>query len=588
MKSRVLTELSIQDFAIIDKISITFDEGLTVLSGETGAGKSIIIDAIQLLAGGRGSVEFVRYGAKKADIQGLFTIDNSNHPIYEKSQAYGIEIQNDIVLRRTITANGKSICRVNSKLVTLAILKEFGKTLIDIHSQHETQSLMDTDNHIHLLDLYDPERIGQAKKEYSILYEQLSTLKKKYRKLSENEQETAQRLDLLQFQMNELENAKLEPHEDEVLAEERNSLANFERIHAALQHAYNALYGEQRGLEWVNNAQMALQDNSNIDPFIAEKSEEIANYYFGLEELTHDIGHHIETLAFDSERLNEIESRLDEINRLKKKYGATVDEILQYMSQIEEEIEEINNKDSHLSKLENQINDKAKDAYLEAKELHDLRQKAADSLTKEIHEELKGLYLEKATFSVSFLLQDKDIGVKRDDYQDIRLHENGFDQINFMISTNPGEPIKELSKVASGGELSRIMLALKKIFARHQGVTSVIFDEVDTGVSGRVAQAIAEKIHHISQQSQVLCITHLPQVAAMADTHKLIEKQVDNNHTSTKVIELSVDYQVNELARMITGTKLTETAIEHGREMLEMAVNFKSKNKHNYKEKARK
>ncbi|NBJ70204.1 MULTISPECIES: DNA repair protein RecN [Clostridia] len=570
----MLTELSIQDFAIINKLSITFHEGLTVLTGETGAGKSIIIDAVQLLAGGRGSVEFVRHGAKKADIEGLFIIEDESHPVYNVCQQYGIECEDhQLVLRRTMTANGKSICRVNSKLVTLAILREFGKTLIDIHSQHETQSLTDPEQHIELLDLYQPELINKAKDEYFNLYEQLSNLKNRYRKLSENEQETAQRLDLLQFQLKELEQAQLQPNEDEQLEEERNTLANYERIYSALQLAYNSLYGEQKGLDWVNQAQIALQDNSKFDSSIAEKAEEIANYYFGLEELTYDLGNLIELLQYNPERLNEIEARLSEINRLKKKYGATVSEMLTYMAKIEEEIEQINNKDSHLSKLEEQIKEKAKDAFLEAQELHDIRQAAAMALTKEIHKELKDLYLDKAQFKVDFAENKLD----QREALDKQLHKNGLDHITFLISTNPGEPLKPLNKVASGGELSRIMLSLKKIFARHQGVTSVIFDEVDTGVSGRVAQAIAEKIYHISQESQVLCITHLPQVAAMADTHKLIEKEVMDHRTSTSVHELTRELQINELARMITGTKLTETAVDHGREMLEMAIQFKSK-----------
>ncbi|AUJ26315.1 MULTISPECIES: DNA repair protein RecN [Virgibacillus] len=569
----MLTELSIQDFAIINKLSVTFNEGLTVLTGETGAGKSIIIDAVQLLAGGRGSVEFVRHGAKKADIEGLFIIDHDSHPVYTICEQYGIESEDQqLVLRRTITANGKSICRVNSKLVTLAVLREFGRTLIDIHSQHETQSLMNPEHHLDLLDLYQPELINKAKKEYLKLYDQLSKLKNRYRKLSENEQETAQRLDLLQFQLRELEEAQLQPNEDKQLEEERNTLANFERIYSSLQLAYNSLYGEQKGLDWVNQAQIALQDNSNYDASLAQKAEDIANYYYGLEELTYDLGNQIETLQFDPERLNEIEARLNEINRLKRKYGPTVSDMLTYMAKIEEEVEEISNKDSHISKLEQQIKEKAKDAFLEAQELRDIRIKAAEALTKEIHEELKDLYLGKTEFKVDFA---KNIEPQKE--LDKHLHKNGMDDVTFLISTNPGEPPKPLNKVASGGELSRIMLSLKKIFARHQGVTSVIFDEVDTGVSGRVAQAIAEKIYHISQKSQVLCITHLPQVAAMADTHKLIEKEVMNQRTSTTVHELSQKLQINELARMITGTKLTDTAVDHAREMLEMAIQFKGK-----------
>lgn len=565
----MLTELSIRDFAIIDEIAITFNEGLTVLTGETGAGKSIIIDAIQLLAGGRGSVEFVRHEAKKAEIEGLFSIESSEHPIFTAASHYGIDIQDgQVVLQRTITSSGKSICRVNSKLVTLAILREFGKTLIDIHSQHETQSLMDTENHIDFLDMYEPQLISKAKEEYTQLYNKLISLKKRYQHLNDNEQEMAHRLDLLEFQMSELEAAELTPNEDELLEEERTSLANFERVYTALQDAYNALYGDQKGLEWLNQAQLALQDNSRFDAFIGEKAEEVSNYYFSLEELTYEIRSQIDTLQFDPDRLNDIESRLDEIGRLKKKYGSTVNEIIEYMAKIEEEVEQITNKDSHLNALLQQIEELEKDALLEAQQLHEIRKKAANSLTEEIYSELKGLYLEKASFSIEFDANGME--------SKPRLHKNGFDHIRFLISTNTGEPLKELTKVASGGELSRIMLALKKIFSKHQGVTSVIFDEVDTGVSGRVAQAIAEKIYQISSDSQVLCITHLPQVAAMADTHKFIEKNEKNKRTSTNVKELTVVEQIEELSRMITGTKLTETAKDHAKEMLDLASAFKS------------
>jgi len=566
----MLTELSIRDFAIIDQISITFHEGLTVLTGETGAGKSIIIDAIQLLAGGRGSVDFVRHGSKKAEIEGLFSVDSSNHPVYKKGNQFGVEITDgQIVLERTITAGGKSICRVNGKLVTLAILKEFGKTLIDIHSQHETQSLMDPDNHLDLLDMYDPVVTVKAKEEYGKLFKKLVELKNRYKKLSENEQEAAHRLDLLEFQKKELEEANLQPNEDETLEEERNTLSNYERIFKSLNDAYYALYGEQKGLEWINQAQLSLQESSKYDPFIAEKAEEIANNYYSLEEMTFVIRNQIDSLQYDPDRLNEIEARLNDINRLKKKYGSTVDEMLEYSAKIEEEIEELSNKDSFLASLEKQIEETEKDAYLEAKQLHDIRENSAKSLTNEIHKELKGLYLDKASFSISFDVAS--------DPNYPKLHKNGFDHIRFLISTNPGEPLKELSKTASGGELSRIMLVLKKIFAKHQGVTSVIFDEVDTGVSGRVAQAIAEKIYQISNDSQVLCITHLPQVAAMADTHKFIQKEEKSNRTHTKVSELSKDEQINELGRMITGTKMTDTAKDHAKEMLELASSYKQK-----------
>ncbi|MGM8365088.1 DNA repair protein RecN [Virgibacillus sp. W0181] len=572
----MLTELSIKDFAIIDRISITFQNGLTVLTGETGAGKSIIIDAVGLLAGERGSVHYVRHGTKQAEIQGLFILDesNSNHPIYALMHEYGLEMEDGmLVIHRIITDSGKSICRVNGKLVTLTILKKLGSTLIDIHGQHETQTLMDRSKYIHLLDLYAQESIQHVKEEYTTLYDELQAVKKEYKRLSENEQEITQRLDLLQFQANELEQAELHEDEDVNLEKERAYLVNFEKIFLGVQDAYNALYGDRKGLEWLNKAKIALEENRSFDPFIAEKADKLTDHYFLIEELSADLRDFKDSLQFDTAQLDAIEERLDEINRLKRKYGSSVNEILEYRLKVNKEIEQIKNKDFHLTNLIKEIDKLVNKAVKKAAQLHNLRKKAAHALELDIHNELKHLYLENTLFSIKF--HDK----PTENLNENDLNHNGYDIIQFMISTNSGEPLKELNKVASGGELSRIMLALKGIFARHQGVTSVIFDEVDTGVSGRVAQAIAEKIYETSLTSQVLCITHLPQVASMADTHQLIEKKESESRTSTVVKELTINEKAEELSRMITGREITEAAAEHAQEMLLSAKKFKSKQK---------
>lgn len=567
----MLTQLSIRNFAIIDEISITFDEGLTVLTGETGAGKSIIIDAVQMLAGGRASTQYIRHGANKAELEALFFIEDETHKSYEVAEQFGISISDSmLVLERIITNKGKSICRVNGKLVTLAILREFGKTLIDIHSQHETQSLMDKDQHLSLLDYYAFEHLKQTKNEYNQLFQKYKKLKEQIKELTTNEQQLSHRLDLLTFQKKEIEEANLMPNEDEVLEKERSQLVNFEKIYVSVNAAYNALYGEQKGLDWLNEARVSLEENSSSDPFIKEKSDSLNDCYFLIEELAFELRSFADQLHFDEARLNEIESRLDEINRLKRKYGSTVNEILEYLAEIDDEIEKIMNKENHIYELEQQLLEVTHDAYLEAKQLHDLRKKYAKKLIDEIHDELNGLYLEQATFDIQF---ESNI---TDNMAEVQLHENGIDRIHFLISTNKGEPLMDLTEVASGGELSRIMLALKKIFSKHQGVTSVIFDEVDTGVSGRVAQAMAEKIYHISINSQVLCITHLPQVAAMADSHKFIKKIEDKERVTTSVADLSIKEQIEELSRMITGTELTETALNHGRELLDLAKKYKS------------
>ncbi|UOQ42570.1 DNA repair protein RecN [Halobacillus salinarum] len=572
----MLTELSIRDFAIIDEVSITFKEGLTVLTGETGAGKSIIIDAIQLLAGGRGSVEFVRHGTKKAEIEGLFIVEDA-HPVYKKAGQFGIDISEDgmVVLQRTITNQGKSICRVNGKLVTLAILKEFGQSLIDIHSQHETQSLMDPDRHIELLDLFSAEQLSSSIEDYQSVFEKYQMLNKRFKELSENEQEMAQRLDLLEFQFRELQEAELVPKEDEELSDERNKLMNYEKIYQGIHDAYHSLYGEQKGLDWLSHAMTSLESTADFDEQLSKLSEELSNAYYVIEEITFQLSSQMNELEFDPERLNQIEGRLNEINRLKKKYGQTVENMLEYASRIEEEIDEIKNKDSHLHRLEQQIHELGQDAVLDAKNIHDIRKISSEKLAEYVHEELKDLYLEKAAFEVDIQIKEGKSTDPVFEDRHVKLQKNGFDIVKFLITTNPGEPLKELHKVASGGEMSRIMLALKRIFSRHQGVTSVIFDEVDTGVSGRVAQAIAEKIYGISKGSQVLCISHLPQVAAMADTHVRIEKQVHDDRTSTVVKEMNEEEKAEEISRMITGAELTETTFEHAKELLAMASKHK-------------
>ncbi|MDC3414442.1 DNA repair protein RecN [Aquibacillus sp. 3ASR75-11] len=570
----MLIELSIKDFAIIDEISITFHNGLTVITGETGAGKSIIIDAIQLLTGGRGSVEYVRHGKSKTDIEGLFTIENKDHPVYGKGSQFGIDIKDDgmVVLQRSITSNGKSICRVNGKLVTLAILKEFGKALIDIHSQHETQSLMDPERHIELLDLYNKDKIDHIKKEYSRLFQKLESFKKRYKQLNQNEQEMAQRLDLLEFQVKEIQQAELSPDEDDHLSEERNSLANFEKIFNGLQDAYNALYGEQRGLDWLSLALTGLESASEFDETIEKIRSQFSDQYYLVEEMTFQIRNRLDELDFNPNRLNQLESRLNEINRLKKKYGTSVNDMLEYLSKVEDEIDQIKNRESHIQNIGQEVSEIGKDTLLEAEHLHEKRKEAAAELTTAIYRELKDLYLEKASFDVSIKKREGSV----EDPIISKLHASGMDIVRFLITTNPGEPLKELHKIASGGELSRIMLALKKIFSRHQKVTSVIFDEVDTGVSGRVAQSIAEKIYDVSSGSQVLCISHLPQVAAMADTHLLIEKKVEGERTYTIVKELSKEDRSDEISRMITGAEQTKTTKQHAKELINLAEKFKN------------
>ncbi len=561
----MITELTIRNFAIIDDVSITFHNGLTVLTGETGAGKSIIIDAVQLLTGGRGSIEYVRHGAEKAEITGLFTMESDYTSIYSLAENYGISLTDDmLILERTITKQGKSICRINGKLVTLTILRAFGQAIVNIHSQHDTIQLMDRTTHLPLLDTYQKDIITHYKEKYITLYDHYVQLENEMNDLNHSEQEMAHRIDLLQFQLNELEAADLQENELNQLTTERNHLQNFEKIYHTVNEAYFSLYGEQKGLEWVDVAQATLQNGKDLDPFVAKKAEELSNAYYQIEEIHFALRDFTDNLHFDEARLNEIEARLDELNRLGKKYGATIEEMLQYKEKIAKELYDIEHKDNRLQEMAAQMEEAKQKAITVGKKLHKARKKAALQLEKEIQVELADLYLENASFKVNFSPLTEDT-----------LYKDGLDYITFRLSTNLGEPLKDMNKVASGGELSRVMLALKKVFAKHDDIHTVIFDEIDTGVSGRVAQAIAEKMYQISLSTQVLCITHLPQVAAMADQHLLIKKEEAANRTTTMIQALTDKDKVNELGKMITGTQLTDTAIEHSEELLELTRTFK-------------
>jgi DNA repair protein RecN (Recombination protein N) len=572
----LLAELSIKNFAIIETLSISFDKGLTVLTGETGAGKSIIIDAIHLLVGGRGSAEFVRYGETKAEIEGLFLLDDETHPCYEKCAEFGIDISEGmVVLRREISVNGKSVCRVNGKLVTIAVLREIGATLVDIHGQHEHQELMNPDKHLPLLDQYGGDEIASALEEYQAVYKKYEQLKKQLQKLSENEQQMAHRLDLLKFQLDEIQKAQLKPNEDEELMEEKVKIMNFQKIYQALKNSYEALFGEQRGLDWIGLAMSHLDDVTHIDTAFKEAYETISNSYYLIEETAYKLRDQLEQLEYDPERLDFIEGRLNEINHLKRKYGRTVSDILEYAERIAEEIETIEHRDSHIHKLQKELESVTADLLIEAKNVTKVRMKYAKVLIDSIHQELKDLYMEKTQFDIVFTKREGSFDNPLLDGVPVNFHRDGIDIVEFYISTNVGEPLKPLAKVASGGELSRIMLAMKSIFSKHQGVTSIIFDEVDTGVSGRVAQAIAEKIYRVSVNSQVLCISHLPQVAAMADTHLFISKETVENRTKTSVKALTEEEKIKEIGRMISGVEITDLTKEHAKELLELATKIK-------------
>ncbi|MBD8015666.1 DNA repair protein RecN [Planococcus wigleyi] len=561
----MLRELDIRNFAIIDALTVSFSEGLTVLTGETGAGKSIIIDAVHLLAGGRGSQEFIRHGAKKAEIEGLFSLDDDQHPVFRRLEEFGITWSDgDILLRRELNDKGKNVCRINGKLVTISILREVGAALIDIHGQHETQELMDEKQHLYLLDQFAGKSLAKSKESYHHTFDKYTKLKREFSSYTENEQQIAQRIDLLTFQLQEIEAAELVIGEEEELVAERKKLQNFNKIYESISAAHEAIQGESKGLDWIGSAMSELEHAASVDETFTGSSETLSGAFYLIQDTGTEIKRILDDMEFDPARLNDIEQRLAVIQSLKRKYGASLEDILLYHEKQTDELDKLVNRDQRYQLDQEKLKELTDDLRVEAEELTILRKKAAKSLGKAIMEQLKELHMAKASFEVNFGILPNG-----------RFDRNGHDSISFYISTNLGEPLKPLTKVASGGELSRMMLALKTIFSKHQGITSIIFDEVDTGVSGRVAQAIAEKIAAISVHSQVLCISHLPQVAAMADQHLFIEKKVDKQRTTTAVTELDGRERTEEMSRMLSGAEITDLTLQHAEELLSLAADRK-------------
>lgn len=554
----MLQELSIKDFAIIDEIQISFQPKMTVLTGETGAGKSIIIDALGLLAGGRGSTEFIRKGEKKAVIQGLFTLPREANT-YNILEEYGIDSEDgQIILQRDLYRGGRNICRINGMMVNLATLRKVGETLIDIHGQNEHQELMKPENHIDLLDEYD-KKTSELRNQYQVVYQNYRKLKLSMEKKEADEKAWAQRLDMLNFQVKEIEEAGLKINEEDELVEEKNKLDNFQAIHDALELSYQILSGEKIDVVGnLGNAMNELSDVSDLSENLQEINTKISDAFYSLEDVARDISDELDSMEWNGERLNEIEERLELIHQLKRKYGDTIEDILHYHIRIVKELREMENAEQNSEKQERQLSEALEKVKELAIKLSKQRKKSAKKLEKMIHEQLSALYMDKAVFEVKFLNNSK-------------LYSKGIDKVEFYIQTNPGEEMGPLAKIASGGELSRIMLALKTIFSQKMGVTSIIFDEVDTGVSGRVAQAIAEKISQISNNSQVLCITHLPQVAAIADNHYYISKSVNDGRTETSLEELDEKQKIREIARMLSGSEITELTLKHAEELIKMS-----------------
>ena len=551
----MLLEISIKNFAIIEAISLNFEKGMTVLTGETGAGKSIIIDAMNMMLGARATTDVIRHGAPKAEIEGLFSVENS-HALQMIFDEQGIELGDEIIIRREILQNGRSVSRVNGQMVNLSVLRSIGQYLVDIHGQHDQEELMRPQLHIQMLDGFGEADFLELKQAYQINFDAYRKMRKQLLEIKKNQEEHKARIEMLEFQMAEIESASLQPGEDLKLNQERDKLLNHKHIADTLTNAYTMLDNEE--FSSLANVRSAMNDMESLEDYDVEYREistSLSESYYVLEDVTKRLEDIIESLDFDGNRLMQIESRLDLIHAITRKYGGNVDDVLMYFAKITEEYNLLTG--NHLSSDDMEVELKKLEVSLVdlATKLASARHNLAQQLEIEIQQELKDLYMDKARFQVQFTKG--------------KFTREGNESVEFYISTNPGEDFKPLVKVASGGELSRLMLAIKSAFSRKEGKTSIVFDEVDTGVSGRVAQAIAQKIHKIGQHGQVLAISHLPQVIAIADYQFFIEK-ISNDHSTVSTVRLlTVEERVEEVAKMLAGENVTEAALSQARELLQ-------------------
>ncbi|KEH52635.1 DNA repair protein RecN [Streptococcus macedonicus] len=550
----MLLEISIKNFAIIEEISLTFENGMTVLTGETGAGKSIIIDAMNLMLGARASLDVIRHGANKAEIEGLFSV-GENPALTQILEENGIDVTEELIIRRDILQNGRSIGRINGQMVNLSTLRAVGQYLVDIHGQHDQEELMKPNMHIRMLDEFGNEQFADVKKHYQELFESYRQLRKRVVTKQKNEQEHKARIEMLEFQIAEIEAAALKAGEDQVLNQKRDKLLNHKNIADTLTNAYVMLDDEE--FSSLSNIRSAMNDLMTLEEFDADYKEMSANVseaYYILEEVTKYLGDVIDDLDFDAGSLQQIELRLEVIYSITRKYGGSVDDVLEYYDNITKEYNLLTGSDESSDDMEKALKRLEKRLIVAAEKLSQERHSLAKDLEAEIKQELADLYMEKADFQVQFTKG--------------KFNRDGNEAVEFYISTNPGEGFKPLVKVASGGEISRLMLAIKSAFSRKEDKTSIVFDEVDTGVSGRVAQAIAQKIYKIGSNGQVLAISHLPQVIAIADYQFFIEKRSDENTTVSTVRLLTEEERVEEIAKMLAGSDITEMAREQARELL--------------------
>lgn len=551
----MLTTLYIENIAVIEKTSIDFSQGLNVLTGETGAGKSIIIDSINAIMGQRTSKELVRTGAKTALVTAQF--DDVNDTVKAKLKELGYDNEDDdtLILQRSISAAGKSTCKINARPASVTVLKEVAKNLINIHGQHESYELFSPDTHIDYIDSFG--ELNSELDDYREKYKKYKALKKQLNEANSDESARLHEIDLLTYQTTELFNADVQPDEIEQLENERIVLMNSEKIFTLLNDARELLDGDERtagGVESVESAMNYIQRAASLNGEYESISESITDVYYNLRDCIEAISDAADSVESDPQRLEEIDERLDLLNRLTRKYGCECNELPSLAEKMQTRLEELLSYDKNRDQLEAEYKEAENNALVAAQKLSEIRKKTAKVFSERVREEMSFLNMPNVQIVTQFENTD--------------FYEKGTDKIEFLISANPGEPPRPVAKIASGGELSRMMLAIKTVLASTDDIDTLIFDEVDTGISGSAAQKVGMKLKEVSKSSQVLCVTHQAQLAALADAHYLISKQVEGGRTFTQVKLLDFDGRKHELARIIGGVSITDAALAHAESML--------------------
>lgn len=570
----MLRELHIENFALIQELTVSFGDGLNILTGETGAGKSIIIDALNQVLGERASSELVRSGSDGAVISAVLEISGA---VAAQLEAQGWVLnQGTVILQREIYSNGKSQARIDGRPVTVAMLRELGNFLVEIHGQHEHQALLDEGAQLQLVDAFGGPPVLSAKVEYQETWTELTDLKKELASLHGDTRERERLLDILQYQVDEIQGAALKPGEEEELLRERKLLTNARKLAEVCQSGYSTLYQGEEGavVQVLATVVDGLKEFRQLDGVLEQACSQLEESLYSVEDAARQLRSFVDTFDFDPQRLEAVEQRLDLISDLKRKYADSIQGILDWQQEKQVEIEEIKTTEIRHAQLSQRIAEVREKAGHQAQVLSTLRQGVCQELAAAIEGELEFLQMAKTRFQVQFSAHEDCSGLPVGN-KFLRADAEGIDAISFLISPNPGEPMKPLAKIASGGEMSRIMLAILNVLARLRPVSTMVFDEIDAGIGGRAAQAVAEKLAAVSDQRQVICVSHLPQVTSMADTHLYIYKEVEGERTITKVSRLDMEGRIQELARMLGGAEVTSATINHAQEMLSLASKIK-------------